>query len=125
MRPDGVVVPPPLLDDNSRLFGAVEDLPVEQLVTQLAVEALVVAVLPGTAGLDEQGLGPDLFEPGAHLARGHLRPVVRADMLGDTVDQHGVGKHLDDAGPAEPASDLDRQALAGELDLPDFLVQLL
>ena len=50
MRPDGVVVPPPLLDDNSRLFEAVEDLPVEQLVTQLAVEALVVAVLPGLPG---------------------------------------------------------------------------
>jgi hypothetical protein len=47
-----VVVPPPGLDQDLRLRQAIEDLAVEQFVAQLAVEALAVAVLPGTAGGD-------------------------------------------------------------------------
>ena len=40
------------LDHDLRLLERVEDLAVEQLVSELAVEALDVAVLPGTARLD-------------------------------------------------------------------------
>ena len=47
MWPDRIVVAPPLLDQHFGLLQRVEDLAVEQLVPELAVEALVVAVLPG------------------------------------------------------------------------------
>ena len=46
---DGIVLAPPLLDQHGRLRQRVEDLPVQQLVPELAVEALVVAVLPRAA----------------------------------------------------------------------------
>ena len=53
MRPDGVVVIAPSLDQHLRLRQIVEDFPIQQLVPELTVEALVVAVLPRRAGLDE------------------------------------------------------------------------
>ena len=52
MRTYGVEVPPPGLDQDLGLGQAEEDLAVEQLIAQLAVEAFAVAVLPGAAGLD-------------------------------------------------------------------------
>ncbi len=50
--PDSVVVLTPLLDQRLGFLQRVEDLAIEQLVPQLSIEALVVAVLPRTAGLD-------------------------------------------------------------------------
>lgn len=46
MRALGVVVAAPSLDDDLRLGEAVKDLTVEQLIAELGVEALTVAVLP-------------------------------------------------------------------------------
>jgi hypothetical protein len=45
MRALSVVVAAPGLDDDFRFGEAIEDLPVEQLVVELGVEALAVAVL--------------------------------------------------------------------------------
>ncbi len=56
MWPDGVVTVPPSFDQNFSLLERIEDFRVQELVPELAVEALVVAVLPGTAGLDIEGL---------------------------------------------------------------------
>lgn len=52
-----VVVPPPLLDQDTGFLQRVEDLPVQQLIPQLPVERLDVPVLPRTARLDEQRSG--------------------------------------------------------------------
>jgi hypothetical protein len=41
---DGVVVPPPALDDDPGVAEAVEDLPVEEFIAELGVENLAVAV---------------------------------------------------------------------------------
>ncbi len=54
MRPDGVVMATPALDDDLCFAQRVEDLTVEQLVTQSGIEALDVAVLPGAGRLDER-----------------------------------------------------------------------
>ena len=56
MRPDLVVVASPFLCQNLRLPQAVEDLTVQELIPELAVERLAVTVLPRTARLNEQGL---------------------------------------------------------------------
>jgi hypothetical protein len=45
VRAAGVVVSPPALDHDPGLLERVEHLAVEQLVAELAVEALAVAVL--------------------------------------------------------------------------------
>ena len=58
-----VVVPSPLLDQVRRFFQGIEDLHVQQLVSELAVEAFAVAILPWTARLDEQRADIQPFEP--------------------------------------------------------------
>ena len=77
MRSDGVVVTPPGFDQDLGFGQAEEDLAVEQLIAQLAVEALAVAVLPGAAGFDVGGLGADRGNPLAQSQGDELRAVVR------------------------------------------------
>jgi hypothetical protein len=55
VRADGVEVTPPSLDHHLGFGQAEEHLAVEQFVSQLAVEALAVAILPRAAGLDVGG----------------------------------------------------------------------
>jgi hypothetical protein len=105
----------PLLDDDSRLLQTVEDLTVEALVAQFAVEGFAVAVLPGTARLDVERLCSERCEPTAHDLCGHLRTVVRPDMLRDASGEHHVGHRLKDAEAVDPTSHPDRQAFPGEL----------
>ena len=52
VRPDRVVVPAPLLDDDAGFFKSVEDLAIEQFVPEAGIEALAVTVLPRRAWLD-------------------------------------------------------------------------
>lgn len=51
MGPGGVLVDSPPFDQDLRLFENIEDLAVEQFISEFAVEALVVAGLPGTPAL--------------------------------------------------------------------------
>ena len=46
MRSSGVVVDAPVLDDHLSFPGVVEDLAIEQFVSELAIEGLALAVLP-------------------------------------------------------------------------------
>ena len=69
MGSDGIVLAPPLLDQHGRLRQRVEDLPVQQLVPELAVEALVVAVLPRAARLDKEHLDAHAPQPPPHELR--------------------------------------------------------
>jgi hypothetical protein len=55
MRPDRVVVASPFFDNDPSLLQGVEDLAIEQLVAELRIEALAIAVLPRTkAGIVRQ-----------------------------------------------------------------------
>ena len=56
MRADGVVGLPPATDEHLRLQEGVRDFAVQQLVSQFAIEALHVAVLPWRSRLDKVGL---------------------------------------------------------------------
>jgi hypothetical protein len=69
-------VSPPRLDHDLCLLEAVEDLPVEQLIAELAVEALDVAILPGTARLDVSGLSSDGRNPFSDRGRNELGAVI-------------------------------------------------
>jgi hypothetical protein len=53
VRPDGVVVLTPAFDQHLGFVQRGEVLAVERLVTQLSMEALIVANLPGTSRFDE------------------------------------------------------------------------
>ena len=59
MRSDLVVVTTPLFSQHLSLLQAVEDFPIQKLISELAIERFTVAVLPRTAWLNEQGLGAD------------------------------------------------------------------
>src|SRR6516164_10772057 len=63
VRPLGVVVTPPALDDDPGLGKRVDDLSIEQFIAKPGVEALDEAVLPGTAPLNGGRLGPDGSDP--------------------------------------------------------------
>ena len=112
MGSDRIVQAPPLLDEDNGLRQRVEDLAVQELVPQLAVEALVVAVLPRTARFDEERLHTESGQPSPHELRRELRPVVRAQMLGRAVAHEQVGEHFDHIMGSSPSSDLDRQTLS-------------
>jgi hypothetical protein len=67
---------PPPLDDHARLEQCVEQFALQQFIAQLAIEALVVPILPGAAGLDEQRLDADVAEPMAHGSSRELAAIV-------------------------------------------------
>ena len=63
MRPYRIVMLTPLFDPYPSLFHRAENFPIEQLVSELAVEAFIVPVLLRTAGFDEEGLHADPLKP--------------------------------------------------------------
>ena len=71
-----VVVLAPALDHDPRLDQAVEDLAIEQPVSQLRFEALATAVLPWTARLDVSRTGADGGDPLPHGPDDELRPIA-------------------------------------------------
>ncbi len=94
MWPDCVVVPPPSFDQHLGFLQRVEDLAIEQLVPQLSIEALVVAVLPRTAGLDVEGLYVDPAEPIPDRFRRELAAVVGPDMIRSPASDKELGQNL-------------------------------
>src|SRR5918995_5465351 len=80
VRPDRFVVPAPCLDDDLGLLERGEDLAVEQLVPELGVEALDVAVLPRAAWGNVGGPGAHGRDPGLNPLGHELGPVVGPNM---------------------------------------------
>jgi len=69
-------VPSPGADHDLGFIERVEDLSVEQFVTQFAVERFDIAVLPRTAGFNVSSLGSDcrsILEVPSPRTRGHYR----------------------------------------------------
>jgi hypothetical protein len=110
-----IVVQSPALDDDPRLCEAVEHLPVQQLVAELGIEALAVAVLPRAAGLDERGPGSHRGDPLSHGLGDELGTIVGTDMARNATQDEEVRQDVDDIGRLQSPVDPDRQALAGEL----------
>ncbi len=46
MRPDGIVMVSPALNENLGFAERGEDLTVKQLISELAIKALIVSILP-------------------------------------------------------------------------------
>jgi len=115
VRSDRVVVLAPLLDHNLGFLQAVEDLSIEALVAQLAVEGFAIAVLPRAAGLDVERLCSELCEPATHDLGRHLSTVVGADVFRHAAFEHHVGHRLDDAKAVDATGHPDGQAFPSEL----------
>lgn len=80
MRPNGVVVPAPTLDDDLGLAQRVEDLAVKELIAQARVEALDEPVLPWAALGDVSGLCTNGVNPLLHRLGDELRAIIGTDM---------------------------------------------
>ncbi len=115
MGPDGVVVPPPPFGKHLRLEECVEDLPLHQFVTELAIETLDVAVLPERLRLDVERLYADASQPLPDSLRRELAPVVAADVFRDAATHEQVAEPLEDVLARELPGDIDREALTGVL----------
>jgi len=96
VRPVGVVVDPPLLDEHFGFQQGTEEFPVEAFVAQFVVEAFDVAVFPGRARPDIDCFDLVFLEPVADGIGDELRPVVAADVGGFAVARHGRLRHRDD-----------------------------
>src|ERR1039457_4057197 len=81
MRPVMIVIQPPAIHNIPRLGQIQKELAIEAFISKLAVEALHVPVLPGTARLYEQRPNPGLLKPLPHSLAGELRTVVAAEIL--------------------------------------------
>src|SRR5262247_1691147 len=115
MGPDRIVMAPPAFDDDLSFVEGVEDLAIEQLITQASVEALDVAVLPRTAPLDIGNLGADSGDPSLDSLGDELRSVVGPDVTGNAAQDEQIGENVDDIDCFELAGDTDRQAFVGKL----------
>ena len=115
MWANGIVMPPPTLDDDLRLPERVENLPVQQLVSEAGVEALDVSVLPRTARRDIGRLGADRADPLPQGFGDELGPIVRTNVPRHAAQDEEVGQHVDHINRLQPPGHADRQALVREL----------
>lgn len=113
MRPYRVVVISPSLDQHLRLLQRIEDFRVQEFVPELAVEALVVAVLPWASGFDVEHLHTDPSEPGPDSRGRELGAVIGPDMIRRAVFGKQRRQAIQDVVALELPAHVDRQAPAG------------
>ena len=75
VRSHGVVMRSQNFDDNLSFFERIENLPVQTLVAQLAVERFTVSVFPTTPRLDKQRSRAYCLQPALHPLRRHFAPL--------------------------------------------------
>jgi len=76
MWADRIVLPAPALDDDLSFPQRVEDLAVEQFVSQTGVEALDITVLPWASRRDVSSFGADCGDPRLHGLGNELGPII-------------------------------------------------
>jgi len=92
VRPVGVVVDPPFFDDLAGFVEIGEQLLVEALVTQPAVEAFDKPILHRLAGCDVVPLDLLLVLPGQYGVRGEVGAIVADDHAWASSDLDDVVK---------------------------------
>jgi hypothetical protein len=119
VRLDAVVAAAPSLDEHLSLFQAVEDLAVKQLVPNLAIDGLVVAVLSRAVLLAAEAaplgsrsalsyvedLDAQPLEPAPDCLSRELIAVVRADMIRRAVPDKELRQNPQDIVCPEAPSD--------------------
>src|ERR1017187_6675164 len=112
MRSDLVVLAPELFNDDLRIDSISEPLHRQALITQLAVERLVGAVLPGFARIDAGGVDVSLQQPAQDGSGDELRTIIRSQVPRRTVHAHEFRQHLDHSARTDAAADIDGQTLS-------------
>jgi len=110
VRPEGVVLPAPAIGQALGLGHGGDQLCVQELVRESAVERLGKAVLPRRSWFDVGRVGAAVLAPALEGVGNELRPVVAADVGWSRVDAgQRLQHHHYVLGLVSPA-DSDRQA---------------
>ena len=115
MGPDRVVLLPPVLNHNLGFLQAREYFSVQHLISELAIEALIIPVLPRAAGFNEQRLHPNMPQPLPHHPSRELWPVVGADMLRYPVADKQLRQTVEHIVAGNVPLNQERQALSAIL----------
>src|SRR5215467_3142094 len=110
MRPDGIVVTPPLLDHDLRFRAGSKPFKAKTFVPELAVKAFVRPVLPGLAGFAERHVHAVLCSPLQDSPRDELRTIVGAQVARRTMNADQLGQDFDHAPRANRSGHVNRQA---------------
>ncbi len=109
MWPDLIIRLPPALDDHLGLPERVEELSIQQLVPQFAIEALDIPVLPGAAWFDVQGPNAHPDEPVSDRFRRKLRAIIGADVFGHPALDEQLRQPMQNIVGSQMTRDLDGQ----------------
>lgn len=82
VRHSSVVVDAPTFSQHLYLPQRVKDLPIQELITQLRVEALAITVLPWRTGFDIQRPGSGVSQPFAQFPGHELGPLSERKCSG-------------------------------------------
>jgi hypothetical protein len=103
MRPNYIVVPTRGFNDDLGLAPATEPLHAQACVAESSIEALVHAVLPRLARIDQRSLNPCGLEPLENRFAHELRALGRTQVAGRAVLADKARQNLDDASRANAA----------------------
>jgi hypothetical protein len=112
---ESVVFLPPPLNKHLGLRESVENLPVQQLISEFTIEAFIAAILPRAARLNEQGLYPYSIQPAPHCFRGKLRTIVRANTVRHSLSEEKIRQAMEHVITSYASCSNNGQALASEL----------
>ena len=93
--PLGVVFVSPRGCERPGIPDAIEDLHRQELISQAAVEALGVAVLPRAARLDVHRIDTYLSKPPTEGVGNELRTVIAANVLGHPAHREELRERID------------------------------
>jgi hypothetical protein len=110
-----IIVQPPAIHNVSRLSQAEEQFAIEAFISKLAIEALDVAVFPGTARLYEQRANSALLKPLPHGLGGELRAVVATDVSRSPSNREQFCQRSNYIPATELPTDLNCQTLTSKL----------
>jgi len=108
-------MPSPGLDQDLGLPEIEEDFPRQQLIPELGVKALAVAIFPRRAWFDVECLHADALEPLAQGGGDEFGAIVGTDMLRQAMMHEQLTQRVEHISGVELAFDADGKAFAGEL----------
>ena len=111
MRPLGVVLLLPRLDDGAGMRQTAEPVQIQALIAKPAVEALDMGVLRGLAGVNEISRHAMCIGPSVQDAPSKLWTIVHANPFGRAKGAHELVEDTRDAWAWERGVDFQHQAL--------------
>ena len=92
MEPLFVVIGSILTNGLTGIGEVVKPFPVEAFVPKLPIETLPIGILPGTSGLNEEGLNASALQPGLESLGNKFRSIVAAQANSPIIHDQEAGR---------------------------------